>query len=220
MNAYGRPPRSVVIEGEVVSSPSYGAFSATPLDTGERVFIQAKMEATVAAVRAAFAAARARAGSGQVLNALFPAVSTMLSMVGIGSTEITSTNVLNALTTLQGSFEQLCVDTMGEVYSGNLDANRWFNATGTYVDGIKSILDELHESGAAASLSAVFNGMWNDTKDFLSHFKAGVQATFDYMPLIVGAAALLGTYIVVTRILPQRKALSGYRPKRRKLRLT
>ena len=216
-------PSVVVIEGEVVRSPSYGTFSATPLNAGERVYLQTKMEATVAAIRGAFKVAHGKVAvtPNALMGATMAILTAGLSTLGIHSApEATKTAVDNALTSLQGAFEQNVVGAMPRVYSGDLDPERWFNMTKGYIDSIRSILDELGSSGTGASLMAVFDGMFGDTKEFLRRFKQGVEATFDFMPFIIGGAALLGTYLVVTRFLPQRRALSGYRSKRRKLRLT
>jgi len=215
---YGRPPRDVVVEGEVIGSPSgFGSFTAMP--DAQRVFLQAKMEATVAAIRAAFLTAQGRIQASNLADALLPALSAALSTFGIGSTSISREAVLNSLIALRGAFEQNVVGAMPRVYAGQLDPERWFNMTKGYVDTIASMLGDLNSS-AGSSLMAAFSGTWADVKEFLARFKAGVEKTFDYMPYIIGGAALLGTYLVVTRFLPQQRAVSGYRRKRRKLRLT
>lgn len=224
---YGRdaaPPRKrvVIVEGEVIGSSSsgFGAFSAMP--DAQRVYLQGKMEATVAAIRTAFSVAQARVAvtPNAIVGTLLSVLTLGLSQLGIkASTTETKQNVSNALTALKGSFEQVVVGAMPRVYAGELDPARWFNMTNGYVETIGSMLDELGESGMAASLSASFAGFSKDIADFLLRFKAGVEKTFDFMPLIIGGAALLGTYLVVTRLLPQRR-LSGYTRRHRKLRLT
>ncbi len=219
MGEFHRPPRSVVVEGEVVGSPKtgFGAYSAMP--DAEQVYLRGKMEATVTAIRTAFTVAKSRIGASDLLSSVLPALSTALSAIGIGSTQISREAVLNSLIALQGAFEQNVVGSMPQVYAGTLDPDRWFNMTKGYVDTIASMLTDLNTSAGSSLLSA-FNGTWDDVKDFLAKFKAGVEKSFDYMPLILGGAALLGTYLVVTRFLPQQRAVSGYRRGRRRLRLT
>ena len=235
---YGReqrtqPRRVQVVEGEVIGGARdsrggrFGAFAGVPLSQGDQLFLQGKMEATVGSIRAAFTVAQAKIAAGAVVASLFPAVGLALSVLGIGgstgSTNITRENVSNALKSLQGAFEQNVIGSMPRVYAGELTADKWFDMVRPYIDGIKGILDELDASGTAASMKAVFDGMWGDTQKFLVRFKEGVERTFDFMPFIVGGAALLGVYLVVTRLVPQsspRPALSGYRKKSRKLRLT
>ncbi len=219
MDRYGRPPRDVIVEGEVVSSPSFGYTAFGALPDAQQVYLRGKMEATVAAIRAAFSTARARIGASTLLDSVLPALSAALTAIGLGSTSISREAVLNSLIALQGAFEQNVVGAMPRVYSGELDPDRWFAMTKGYVDTIASMLGDLNSSAGQSTLS-FFNGTWDDVKSFLAKFKAGVEKTADAMPLIIAGAALLGTYLVVTRFLPQQRAISGYRRKRRKLRLT
>lgn len=211
-----KPMRPVIVDGEVRRSQ----FSAAPepLSSAELIFLQTKMNATVAAIRAAFKVAHAKVAvtPNALIGSVVAILTLGLSTLGLQSAPTeTKTAVDNGLLTLERSFEQQVVGGMPRVYSGELSADRWFSMTQIYVTGIKSVLDGLQEDGTSASLSAVFNGMFSDTKEFLTRFKAGVENTFDYMPLIVGGAALLGTYLIVTRFLPQRRQLSGYRRRRR-----
>jgi hypothetical protein len=214
--------RIVVIEGEVIGSKPSGFGSYSALPDAQQVFLRGKMEATVVAIRGAFKVAHAKVAitPNALIGSIMAALTFGLSSLGIQSAPTeTKQNVDNALLTLERSFEQQAVGAMAAVYAGTLDPERWFAKTQIYVDGIKSILDGLREDGTAASLGAVFDASWSDTKEFLARFKAGVERTFDFMPLIIGGAALLGTYLVVTRLLPQRR-LSGYTRRHRKLRLT
>lgn len=213
-----RPMRPIVIDGEVVRD-NFGDVSAPA--GGELVFLQTKMNATVAAIRSAFSIAQARVATtpNSLVGGLLAVATMGLSLIGIQSAPTqTKESVASALRTLERTFEERVVAAMPRVYSGELSAERWFNMASPFVTGIRSILDELHESGTSASLFAVFDGMAKDTAEFLARFKAGVEKTFDFMPLIIGGAALLGTYLVVTRLLPQRR-LSGYRRRRRVLRV-
>ncbi|MFZ2152118.1 MAG: hypothetical protein WAV09_03360 [Minisyncoccia bacterium] len=224
---YGTEPRKrrvVVVDGEVVGSAQsgFGAAPAPVMTDAERVFLKGKMEATVAAIRTGFKVARAKVAltPNSLIGSIMAVLTLGLSTIGIQSAPAeTKVAVNNALLTLERSFEQQVVGGMQKVYDGTLDPNRWFAMTKLFVDGIRNILNGLEEDGTASNISATFEGMASDTADFLARFKKGVEATFDFMPFIVGGAALLGTYLVVTRLLPQRR-LSGYHSRRRKLRLT
>lgn len=217
-----RKKRVVVIDGEVIGAPSssgFGAFNA--MSAGERVFLAGKMNATVAAIRSAFKIAHVKVAAtpNALVGGVLAVLTLGLSTLGIQSAPTeTKKGVDDGLLTLERMFESQVVAAMPRVYNGELTADRWFSMAQLYVTGIKSILDELRDSGTGASLQAVFDGMFGDTKAFLAKFKAGVENTFDYMPVIVGGAALLATYLVVTRFLPQQKTLSGYHRRRRRLR--
>ncbi len=209
-----RTQRVVEVEGEVVGTRPFGGFNEMP--DAQKVYLRGKMEATVAAIRGAFLMAKGQITSGSLLASVLPGLAAALSAVGFG-TSISREAVLNSLIALQGAFEQNVVGAMPRVYAGELEPDRWFNMTKGYVDTIASMLGDLNSSGGE-SLLAFFNGTWDDIKAFLAKFKRGVENTFDYMPLIVGGAALLGTYLVVTRFLPPKNQLSGYR-RRSRLRL-
>jgi hypothetical protein len=211
------PPRYRVVDAE-----GFGAVGdAAPLSDAEKVFLKTKMEATVAAMRSAFKVAQAKvvATPNSLIGGVLAVLTLGLSTIGIQSAPTaTKEAVASGLRVLENMFETKIVAAMPRVYSGELSADRWFNMVQPYVEGIKSILNGLHEDGTSASVGAVVDGMFKDTNEFLARFKRGVENTFDFMPLIVGGAALLGTYLVVTRLVPKRQ-LSGYRRKRR-LRLS
>lgn len=218
-----RVQRVEVVDGEVVYSPSFGDAPPAPLTEGEKVYLKGKMDATVAAIRAAFVAAQARvavtpnAAIGGVVAVLTGGLSLLIP--GFSAPTATKDSVSNTLTALRKTFESTIVDAIPRVLNGEMPAQTWFNKTKGYVDSIVSILDELRVSGITASLKATFDGMVNDTAEFLVRFKKGVEKTFDFMPVIVGGAALLAVYLIVTKAfsLVPGKRFSGY-PHRRKLR--
>jgi hypothetical protein len=203
-----------VIEGDVVYSPSFGG-TVAPLSEAEKSYLKTKMDDVVFAIRGAFATAQKKAD--------FAPQSTIVKLAamltGFLAPSATRAAVSNTLTALRKTFESTIVDAIPRVMNGEMPAETWFKKTDGYIESVGGILNELKESGIAASLRATFEGMLKDTESFLQRFKKGVENTFDFMPLIVGGAALLAVYLIISRILPQGSApkqLSGYRRRRLK----
>jgi hypothetical protein len=230
-------PRYTVVDGQVVNAQRVqertrgdasrvylGGFDGAPMNGADRAFISAKMNATVTAMRAAFKVARGKVSvtPSTALTMLLPVVS-QLAMLGLipSAPGETKTAVTNALTALENAYETQVVAGMERVYDGTTAPDRWFEMNRIFVDGIRSILDELKENSTAASVGAFWRDMMNDTSAFLKKFKAGVENTLDYMPIIVGVVGLFAAYTLITQltaplrmIAPERKRLNGYRAPR------
>lgn len=183
----------------------------------ELAFLNAKMTVTVQAIRAAITAAKAKVNL--TPNSLLGPIVALLTgpfallLPNSAPTEVKN-NVLAGLRGLEGRLDTLLVPKIQDVLAGTLAPEKWFNMAQTYVDGTKSILDTLDEDNTLSVLSTAWNGIQNDMAGFLAKFKAGVERTFDYMPLIVGGAAIVGVIMLIDRLAP--KPLSGYNRRRRK----
>lgn len=201
--------------GTVVEPPA-----PRQLSDAERLFLQQKMNATVLAVRAAFRIAQAKVAT--TPNTAVGALLGVLTggMTAIGLTSVPSdvkTSVGNSLTTLQGAFEQRIPPAMARVLSGELDPDRWFAMVKPFVTGIKEVLDVMGEYGSAKLVWQTVQDIGADVAELSRKFKAGVEKTFDYMPVIVAVIGAVAVYALVQqlttpmRLLAAPKRLSGYK---------
>jgi hypothetical protein len=200
-----------VVDGDV------GFGEVRTLTDAESAFLNAKMTVTVQAIRTAITAAKAKVNL--TPNSLLGPIVALLTgpfallLPNSAPTEVKN-NVLAGLRGLEGRLDTLLVPKIQDVLAGTLAPEKWFNMAQTYVDGTKSILDTLDEDNTLSVLSTAWNGIQNDMAGFLAKFKAGVERTFDFMPFIVGGAAIVGVIMLIDRLAP--KPLSGYNRRRRK----
>lgn len=198
------------------TSPGFGDLSAA-----DRQLLLLKMQGVVYAIRNGFYAAQGRlnvlsvtskiptAALYEVVRSILPDFIGQRLPVGAAPEEVVK-NVSNALKTLQRSFETLVIPAMEEVKAGKLPPDRWFAMTRPYIDGIKSILDEIGESSLGSLVV-------KSAQDFIDQAKSiGVKMPdvgnklLDVLPLILGVMGLL----LVAQVTAPLRALSGTSPKR------
>ena len=201
------------VEGQVIRRGPLNGFSGAPLTPAESVYVGTKMTATIAAIRSAFNVAQARASNAATITSGLVALLIPGAAFAMTPPE-TRTAVRNALITMRNNFETQVPAAYQKVLAGDMEPDRFFNITQTYVDGLRSVLAELDETTNASLLFQSTKDTAQDVAAFLSKAKAGVEATFSNLPLIV---TLLGV-IAVTMLIRKIPGFDGYSKPRKRVR--
>lgn len=196
-----------------------------PLSSAERAMLVLKMQAVAHAIQNGFWAAQGRlkvlsttsslpaAQAYEIVRGFLKSVTGASLPVGAAPAEVIK-NVSNALTTLEGGFKSRVIPAIEQVKSGTLHPDRWFAMAAPYVDGIKSILNELDEGSMSALVGKTVDDLVADAK------KVGLKAADlgsklpDYLPFIlVGLGGLFLFQMLAPTLLASalaRPRLSGY----------
>lgn len=221
-----------VVTGEVVSRRSIPAYSAyaeaarLPLQytPEQRAALQQKMNLTVQAVRLGFATAQ-KVADFRFSNWVAVAGDIMANFVTLGlwgttggfSTPAEAKQaVINALTTLQRTFDLKVVAAMPRVLDGTLEPDRWFKMAKAIADGILPILNNLREDSTSAALRAQMQALGpalakigEAAGAIAENLSTGVQNTFRFLPVIVAFVGAVAVYALIKEVTAPVRVLTG-----------